>query len=74
MELVSNVLQWVVAPVIAFVWLLHTKIQELVTKVAVLENRGEDRQRNHDKEIAEIKETTSKIFIKLDNIEGYLRK
>jgi len=68
------VMQYIVIPVSGFAAYLYVRMQELLTRLTVLENRAEDRQRNHDKEIAEIKENTNKIFNKLDNIEGYLRK
>lgn len=74
MDLFQIVMQYIVIPVTGFAAYLYVRLQELFTRLTVLENRTEDRQRAHDREIGEIKETTNKIFVKLDNIEGYLRK
>ena len=74
MDMLNMVMQYIVLPVSGFAAYPYVRVQELLTRLTVLENRAEDRQRNHDKEIAEIKENTNKIFNKLDNIEGYLRK
>lgn len=74
MDLINTVMQWVVAPVAAFVFVLHNKVQDHSTTIAVLTSKLDANKDSHDREMKEIKETTNKIFAKLDSIEESLRK
>lgn len=74
MELLDAIMKWIVAPVAAFVWVMHGRVQEHHTDIAVLKSRVESDKEAHDREMKEIRETTGKIFAKLDSIEEALRK
>lgn len=74
MEVLSLVLQWVVAPVAAFLWLVYMRQQDHHTDIAVLKSRIDSNKESQEREAAEIRETTNKIFAKLDSIEQALRK
>lgn len=74
MELVGMILQWIVAPVSAFVWFLYQKQQKHDTAIAVLEAATKASALAHDREIKEIRETSRAIMAKLDSIEAALRK
>lgn len=74
MELFNTIMQWIVAPVAAFVFVLHNKVQDHATTIAVLTSKLDANKDSHDREMKEIKETTNKIFAKLDSIEESLRK
>jgi Tfp pilus assembly protein PilN len=73
-EILGAVLQFVVAPVAAFVWLIYVKQQTHSTAIAVLQAESLTAKQAHDREIKEIKDTTRAIFAKLDSIEEALRK
>lgn len=74
MELLDTVMRWVVAPVAAFVWVIYQRQQDHHTDIAVLKSRVDSDKQSHDREMGEIRETTNKIFAKLDSIEEALRK
>ena len=74
LEMIEPVLRWIVAPLMAFVWLLHTRINKHETDIAVLKSKAETEKTAHDREMKEMKETIKAIFQKLDNIEQALRK
>jgi Tfp pilus assembly protein PilN len=73
-EILGAIMQWVVAPVAAFVWLIYMKQQQHSTAIAVLQAESLTARQAHDREIKEIKDTTRAIFAKLDSIEEALRK
>lgn len=68
------VMQWIVAPVAAFVWIIYQKQQKHDTAIAVLEAATTAATLAHDREIKEIRETSRAIMAKLDSIEAALRK
>lgn len=68
------ILQWVVAPTAAFVWLNYQKLQKHDVSIAVLQAETASVQQAHDREIKEIRETSRAIMAKLDSIEEALRK
>jgi hypothetical protein len=68
------IMQWIIAPVAGFVWLLYMKQQQHSTAIAVLQAESLTARQAHDREIKEIKDTTRAIFAKLDSIEEALRK
>jgi hypothetical protein len=73
-DLIQTVLQWVTAPIIAFVVWLHNRVQTHHTDIAVLKANALLLQAAHREEMQQIRETTRAIMIKLDNIEQALRK
>jgi soluble cytochrome b562 len=74
MEALNTLMQWVVAPVAAFVWLLHNKTQTNITDIAVLKAQTAADKEAHDREFKEMKTSFAKVMEKLDNIEQHLRK
>lgn len=74
MKIVSVLMQWIVAPVAAFVWLIYQKQQNHSTAIAVLQAETLTARLAHDREIKEIRETSRAIMAKLDSIEEALRK
>jgi len=67
-------MQWVVAPIAAFVWLIYRTQQNHATAIAVLQAETSSSKEAHDREIKEIRETSRAIMAKLDSIEQALRK
>jgi len=74
MEVLNLVIQYVVVPIAAFVWLIYQRQIDHHTSIAVLQSRVDAHKQSQDREMAEIRETTNKIFAKLDSIEEALRK
>lgn len=74
MHILNTVMQWVIAPVCAFVWLLYRTQNQHGTAIAVLQAESATARTAHDREIKEIRETTRAIMNKLDSIEEALRK
>jgi hypothetical protein len=74
LDLVHSIMQWIVAPVAAFVWFLHNKVQAHSTDIAVLKAQTANNKQAHDREMKEIREMHDKIFQKLNSIEEALRK
>lgn len=73
-NVLDSILQWIIAPIAAFVWLNYMKIQKHDTAIAVLEAATSSSKEAHDREIKEIRETSRAIMAKLDSIEEALRK
>jgi Tfp pilus assembly protein PilN len=73
-QMLGAIMQWIIAPVAGFVWLIYMKQQTHSTAIAVLQAESITAKQAHDREIREIKETTRAIFAKLDSIEEALRK
>jgi hypothetical protein len=74
LKVLSVVMQWIIAPVAAFVWFIYREQQNHSTAIAVLQAEGSTARVAHDREIKEIRETTRAIMAKLDSIEEALRK
>lgn len=74
LQVLSTVLQWIIAPVAAFVWLIYRQQQKHETAIAVLQTATDTARQAHDREIKEIRETSRAIMAKLDSIEEALRK
>jgi HAMP domain-containing protein len=74
LEVLSVIMQWIIAPVAAFVWVLYQRQQNHTTDIAVLKTQVEATALAHDREIKEIRETSRAIMAKLDSIEAALRK
>ena len=73
MDALEFVVKWLVAPVAAFVWLLHQRQAEHHTELAVIKSQIAIDKTNHDRELKEMRETVKAIFAKLDSIEETLR-
>ena len=74
MEVINTIMQWIVAPVAAFVWVLHTKTQTNTTDIAVLKATQAANKEAHDREFKEVKDSFKAVMEKLDNIEQHMRK
>jgi soluble cytochrome b562 len=74
MELLDTVMRWVVAPVAAFVWILHQKTQAHATDIAVIKAQQTSDKQAHDREFKQMREDMRNILNKLDDIEKALRK
>ena len=74
MEIITAIMQWVVAPVAAFVWILHNRVQVQQTEIAVLRAMHEANKEFHDREFKELREALKTINSKLDSIEQAMRK
>lgn len=74
LQFMGTLMEWIVAPVAAFVWLNYSKLQKHDTAIAVLAAQTETARNAHDREIKEIRETSRAIMAKLDSIEEALRK
>ena len=74
MELLTAIMQWIVAPVAAFVWILHNKVGKHDTDIAVIKATTSANKEAHDKEFKEMRENFKRVFEKLDAIEASLRK
>jgi len=73
-RILNSVMQWIIAPVAAFVWVIYRQQQKHDTAIAVLQAQTETARVAHDREIKEIRETSRAIMAKLDSIEQALRK
>ena len=74
LKMLGAIMQWIVAPVAAFVWVIYQKQQNHATAIAVLQVETATARLAHDREIKEIRETSRAIMAKLDSIEEALRK
>jgi hypothetical protein len=74
MDILNTVIQWIVAPVAAFVWLLHTKTQQHATEIAVLKATQQANKEAHDREFKEMRGSFKAVLEKLESIEQHLRK
>jgi hypothetical protein len=73
-QILQSLLQWIVAPVAAFVWLIYRQQQQHSTEIAVLKAEATLQKKAHEDEIAEIRSNMRSIMAKLDSIELALRK
>jgi hypothetical protein len=74
LRILNSIMQWIVAPIAAFVWLMYLKQNQHNTAIAVLQAETTSAKLAHDREIKEIRETSRQIMAKLDSIEEALRK
>lgn len=74
MDILNTIMQWIVAPVAAFVWFLHTKMQQNTTDIAVIKAQSSATKEASDREFKEVKDSFKAVMEKLDNIEQHLRK
>lgn len=74
MEALDLFLKYIVLPVGAFVWMIHSKINNHHTEIEVLKAQVEATKVAHDREFKEVRENFKRVFEKLDGIEEALRK
>lgn len=74
LEVLSTIMQWIIAPVAAFVWVLYKEQHRHSTAIAVLQAEVTTARQAHDREIKEVRETSRAIMAKLDSIEEFMRK
>ena len=74
METLELIFRYGLAPVAAFVWMLHVKSNAHHTAIEVLKAQVESTKVAHDREFKEVRENFKRIFEKLDGIEEALRK
>ena len=68
------IVQWLAAPIAAFVRVLHVKTGKHDTSIAVLEAQIVSDKLAHDREMKDVKESLRSIASKLDSIELALRE
>lgn len=73
-EMVEFIVQWLAAPIAAFVQTLHVKIGKHDTSIAVLEAQIASDKLAHDREMKDVKEALTSIASKLDSIELAMRE
>ena len=73
-DMINAVVQWIILPIAAFVWIIYQRQGDHHTDIAVLKAQHEANKTAHDREMKEMKETIKAIFTKLDTIEQALRK
>ena len=73
-DAIEFIVQWLAAPVAAFVWMLHVKIGKHETSIAVLQSQIMSDKLAHDREMKDVKDALRSIAAKLDNIEQALRE
>lgn len=71
---INSLLQWIVAPIAAFVWVIYKVQHNHETKLAVLSSKVDSIQKAHERDIEEIRETSKAIMLKLNSIEEALRR
>ena len=69
MDTVLFIIQWLIAPVAAFVWMIQVKVSRHDTNIAVLKSQIMSDKLAHDREMKDVKEALRSIATKLDNIE-----
>jgi tRNA A-37 threonylcarbamoyl transferase component Bud32 len=72
-EVIDAALTWIVAPVLAVVWMIYRTQQEQTTDIAVLEAKMLATKEAHDREIKEVRASFKAVLEKLDHIEAHLR-
>lgn len=74
MEVLDTIMQWIVAPVAGFVFLIYRTQQDHATQLAVLSAVHDANKEAYDREFKEMRENFKNVMSKLDNIEQALRK
>ena len=74
MDTVLFIIQWLIAPVAAFVWMMHVKVIRHDADIAVLKSHIMSDKLAHDREMKDVKEALRSIAAKLDSIELALRE
>ena len=71
MDVLNTIMQWIVAPVAGFVWILHLKTQQNITDIAVIKAQIAATKEASDREFKEVKDSFKAVMEKLDNIEQH---
>jgi hypothetical protein len=74
MDVLNLIMQWIVAPVAAFVWVIHNKVQLHATDIAVIKATQQANKEAHDREFKEMRGSFKAVLDKLESIEQHLRK
>jgi hypothetical protein len=74
MEVLDTIMQWIVAPIAGFVFLIYRTQQDHATRLAVLSAVHDANKEAYDREFKEMRENFKTVMTKLDNIEQALRK
>ena len=74
MDTVLFIIQWLIAPVAAFVWMMRIKVSRHNFDIAVLKSQIMSDKLAHDREMKDVKEALRSIAAKLDSIELALRE
>jgi hypothetical protein len=74
MEVLDTIMQWIVAPIAGFVFLIYRTQQDHATRLAVLSAVHDANKEAYDREFKEMRENFKTVMSKLDNIEQALRK
>lgn len=74
LDILQTILQWVVAPIAAIVLYMYRQMQGQQIDIEVLKSETATNKQSHDREMKEIRDTTERIFQKLNSIEEALRK
>jgi hypothetical protein len=74
LETLDLFLKYIVVPVVAFVYMLHSKLQAHHTDIEVLKATAAANKEAHDREFKQLQESFKAVFTKLDGIEEALRK
>jgi hypothetical protein len=74
MEVLDLIMKWIIAPVAAFVWVLHARVGRHDTEIEVIKATIASNKEFHDREFKEMRENFKRVFEKLDTIEAALRK
>ena len=73
MDLLNLVIEYIVVPICAVVWLIYNKMQSHHTDIEVLKATSAANKEAHDREFKEVRENFKRVFEKLDSIEEVLR-
>jgi hypothetical protein len=74
MEVLDLIMKWIIAPVAAFVWVLHGRVGRHDIDIEVIKATIASNKEFHDREFKEMRENFKRVFEKLDTIEAALRK
>lgn len=74
MDLLNLVIEYIVVPICAAVWMIYNKINAHHTDIEVLKATAAANKEAHDREFKEVRENFKRVFEKLDGIEEALRK
>ena len=73
-DIAKLAVQWIAAPLVVFVWMLHRTQQSQQTEIAVIKAVQSANKEAHDREFKEMRDSFKQVFAKLDTIEQALRK
>ncbi len=74
MDILNQIMTWIVAPVAGYAYMLHRRVDQNATRIAVQSAEIANLRELHGREVKDIKVQMERIFEKLDSIEQALRK